>query len=77
MSIAFLFLVLILSMFTMEPAKLKKSYSRISEKHEHTSINLTDVFGFIGQFSNFVAFDEIKWLCDFTKYTTQKLVTKS
>ena len=77
MSIAFLFLVLILSMFTMEPAKLKKSYSRISEKREHTSINLTDVFGFIGQFSNLVAFDEIKWLRAFSKYNTQKLVTKS
>ena len=36
------FVVLILSLlFTSEPNHLEKSYSRISEKHDQTSINLT------------------------------------
>ena len=49
MLIAFLFLVLILSiLFTIEPTHLTKSCSRISEKHDQTSINLTHVFDFIG-----------------------------
>ena len=47
-----------------------------SEKYEQTSINLTNVFDFIGQFWNYVTFDEIKWLFAFTKYATQKLRTK-
>ena len=35
------FVVLILSLlFTSEPNNLEKSYSRISEKHDQTSINL-------------------------------------
>ena len=33
-------------------------------------------FEFIGQFSNYVVFDEIKWLCTFAKYTTLKFITK-
>ena len=49
MLIVFLFPVLILSvLLTIEPTNLKKSYSRISEKHDQTSINLTNVFDFIG-----------------------------
>ena len=56
----------------IEPTNLKKSYSRISEKHLQTSISLTDVFDFIGCFSNYVAFKEIKWLCVFTKFTAKK-----
>ena len=31
----------------MEPSIKKKTYSRISEKHYQTSINLTNVFNFI------------------------------
>ena len=42
----------------------KKSYSQISEKkQDQTSINLTNVFDFIGWFSNYIGFDVIKWLC--------------
>ena len=49
MLIVFLFLALILSiLFTIEPTHLTKSYSsQISEKHDQTSINLTNVFDFI------------------------------
>ena len=54
----------------IEPANLKISYSRISEKHDQTSINLTNVFDFRGEFSNYVAFHEIKWLCAFSKCAT-------
>ena len=35
-------------LLTIEPTNLKKSYSRIFEKHEQNSINLTNVFDFIG-----------------------------
>ena len=42
MLIAFLFLVLIL--VHNEPTNFKKSYSWIPEKHDQTSINLTNVF---------------------------------
>ena len=67
MLIVFLFIVLILSiLFTIKPKNFKKTYSRNSEKHDQASINLT-VFDFIGWFSNYVALDEIKWLCAFTK----------
>ena len=49
MLILFLFLVMILSiLFTIEPTSFKKSYFRISKKHVQTSINLTNVFDFIG-----------------------------
>ena len=42
MSILFLLLVLILStLSTIEPTNFKKSYSRISEKHDQTSMHLT------------------------------------
>ena len=42
------FFILILSILsTTEPTNYKKLYSRISEKHDQTSINLT-VFDFIG-----------------------------
>ena len=43
------FLLLFLSiLFTIEPNNFKKSYSLISEKHDQSSINLTNVFNFIG-----------------------------
>ena len=80
MLILFLFLVLILSiLFTIKPTKrtnFKKSY-RISEnrKNDQTYINLTK-FDFIGKFSNYVGFGESKWLCVFTKYTTQRNTKK-
>ena len=71
------FFVLILSiLFIIEPNNFKKSYSWISEKQDQTSINLSNVFNFIGSFSNYVGFGEIKWLCAFIKYTTQKFITK-
>ena len=77
MLIVFLFVVLILSLlFTIEPTNLEKSYSCISKQHDQTSINLT-VFDFIARFSNYVAFDKIKWLRAFTKYTTQNVITES
>ena len=45
MLIVFLYLILILSvLLTIEPTNLKKSYSRISEKHDQISINLTNIF---------------------------------
>ena len=54
------FLVLIpFILLTIEPTNLTKSYPGICE----ICINLANVFDFIGQFSNYVAFDEIKWLC--------------
>ena len=37
-------------------------------KHDQTSINLTNVFNFMG--SSYVGFDEINWLRVFTKYAT-------
>ena len=33
------------------------------KKHDETSINLTTIFDFIGWFSNYVGFDEIKYGC--------------
>ena len=50
--------------------------SRVAENHDQISINLTNVFDFLGEFSNYVAFDEIEWLCAVTKYKTEKFVTK-
>ena len=47
MLIVFLFSVLILSIL-FKSTHLAKSYSQISEKHEQTSINLTNVFDFKG-----------------------------
>ena len=47
----------------------------MSEKHDQTSINLNNVFNFIGCL-NYVAFNEIKWLSAFTECTTQKLIVK-
>ena len=42
------FFVLILSiLFTSEPTNLIKCYSQVFEKHDQTSINLTNVFNFI------------------------------
>ena len=37
-------------MFIIEATNLKKSYFPNSEKHDQTSINLNNVFNFIGQF---------------------------
>ena len=73
----FLFSFFIISiLFTIEPTFLKKSYSPISKKHDQTSSNLNNSFDFIGWFSKYVAFDEIEWLCAFTKkYTTQNFIT--
>ena len=49
MLIIFLFFVMILSLLsTVEPTNFKECYSRISEKHDQTSINLNNVFDFIG-----------------------------
>ena len=63
MLIVFFLLVMILSiLFTIEPTNFKNSYLRISEKHEQNSMNLTNAFGFIGLFSHYVVFGEIKWL---------------
>ena len=43
------FLLLILSIFfIIEPNNFKKPYSVISEKHDQSSINWTNVFNFIG-----------------------------
>ena len=65
--IVLLFLVLILSiLFAIKSTNLKKS-SSICKKHDQTSINLTNVFDFIGKFSNYVVSDEIECLCAFTK----------
>ena len=70
--IVLLFLVLILSiLFAIKSTNLKKSSSSICKKHDQTSINLTNVFDFIGKYMNSIAFDEIKWLGSFTKYTTK------
>ena len=47
--IVFLSLALALSaMFTIKPINLKKSYFRISKKRDQPSINLANVFNFIG-----------------------------
>ena len=40
------------------------------DKHQ-IFINLTNVYVFIGWFLNDIAFDEIKWLCAFTKQTAK------
>ena len=49
MLIGFLLPILILSLFAMiEQTNLKKSYSGISEKHDQTSITLTNIFDLIG-----------------------------
>ena len=69
------FPVLILSIL-FKPTHLTKSYSQISEKYDQTSINLTNVFDFRGKFSNYFAFDEIRWSCALTKYTRQKFIIK-
>ena len=54
----FLFLVMVLFiLFIIEPTNLKKSYSQISDQ---TSINLTNIFEFMGYCLNYVEFDEIK-----------------
>ena len=58
MVIVFLFLVLVLSiLLAIEPNNFKKSYSWICEKDEQTSINLTNVFDFIGLCLNYGVFD--------------------
>ena len=67
MLFVFLFLVLILSI--TDPTNLRKYYYWISEKHDETFINLTNVFDFICSFFNYVGFDETKWLCASTTYT--------
>ena len=35
------------------------------------------IFDFIGLFSKYVGFDEIKWLCYFTEYVTHKFTTNA
>ena len=55
-------------LFTIEPANIKKILSNF-RKHDEIYINLTNVFDVIGQFSDCVGFEEITWLCVFTKYT--------
>ena len=69
------FVVLILSIFSIEPTNIKKSYSQLSQ--HHTSINLANIFDFIGQFLKYVGYGEIKWLCGFTKYTSYKFTTNT
>ena len=78
MLIVFLYLVLIFfTLSTIESTNFKKSYSLIFENHDRTSINLTNAFDFLCLFSNYLAFDEIKWSCAFTKYITQKFIIKA
>ena len=63
----FPFLVLIFSiLFIIEPTNLKNALLEFPKKHDQTSINLTNIFDFNCEFSYYVGFDEIKWLCDFT-----------
>ena len=48
MLIVLLLHLLILSIFfTIKQTNFKKSYSEISEKHDQTSITLTNIFDFI------------------------------
>ena len=63
-------------LFLIEEANLQKSDSQISEEHYQTSNNWTNVLDFIGWFSNYAVLDGIKWLCAFTKETTERLTTK-
>ena len=49
----------------------------MSKKHDQNSFNLINVFNnFMGQFSNYIGFDKIKWPCAFTKYTIEKFIRK-
>ena len=50
-------------LFTIDSTNFKNSYLRISEKIEPDATNLTNAFDFIGLFSYYVVFGEIKWLC--------------
>ena len=60
------FFVLILPiLFTMGQTNSKKIFSRLSKKHNLNSI------------SDYVGFDEIKWLCAFTKYILCKNLKES
>ena len=57
------FFVLILSMlFTIKSTNLKKSYSWIFGNYDWPSTNFGNAFNFIGQFSNYVDFEEIPLL---------------
>ena len=49
---SFFFALILARLLTNEPTNLKKSSSQISEKHDQTSINLTNKFDFTGKFSN-------------------------
>ena len=51
---------------------MKKNVTLKFSKSVHC---LTNVFDFVGYFSNYVGFDESKWFCGFTKYTTHKFAT--
>ena len=63
-------------MLTLKPPNLKVIYSLIYEEHDQSFINLTDVFDFLGYFSNYVVFDEIKLLCALLNILyTQKFIT--
>ena len=63
-------------LLTLKPPNLKVIYSLIYEEHDQSFINLTDVFDFMGYFSNYVVFDEIKLLCALLNILyTQKFIT--
>ena len=38
---------------------------------------MANIFDFIGQFSKYVEYGEIKWFCGFTKYTSYKFTTNT
>ena len=63
-------------MLTLKPPNLKVMYSLIYGEHDQSFINLTDVIDFMGYFSNYVVFDEIKLLCALLNILyTQKFIT--
>ena len=52
-------------------ANLIKKILILSLQKHQTSVDLINVFDFIGWLSNYVVFDEIKWFCALTKYTAK------
>ena len=63
-------------LLTLKLPNLKVIYSLIYKEHDQSFINLTDVFHFMGYFSNYVVFDEIKLLCALLNILyTQKFIT--
>ena len=72
MLIVFLFLVsILLILFTIEPTNLKKIILEFPKNMIKPQL-IQLMYLTLGWFSNYVAFDEIKWLFIFTKYSTQK-----